>query len=170
VTERGDTDGDRIPQRRRTGGLELRPEDRQQLAAVSRELARIELNAGREAADACLVLRTKRLDELPRRHLDEPEVRLHAATAIEEHDHGDRLHRAFEHRDRLASPVVVNLELLTREIRHEAAARVLHGRVNRHGARTGPEGLDGLSARDGRQRAERDDPQTRNSSSLVAHS
>ena len=57
VQQRRDADVDRVPERRRPFGLQLGAQDVQQLVVIRREVARIDLNAVREAADPGLVVR-----------------------------------------------------------------------------------------------------------------
>ena len=74
-------------------------------------------------------------DERLRGLLLELEVRLHAAAAVEQHDDRDRLDVVGEQRERLPLAVVVDREIVARQVGHETAARVGHGRV--HGDRAG---------------------------------
>ena len=73
--------------------------------------------------------------------LDQADVGPHAAAAIEHHDDGDRLDVVREDRDRLRLAVVVDLEVVAREIRHEPAAGVGDRRVDRDRARAALERL-----------------------------
>ena len=79
--------------------------------------------------------------QLSRGDLDEPEVRLHARAAVEEHDDGDWLNRALENGERLAVTIVVDFKIFPREIRDEAAVRVGDGRVDGNRPRPGAERL-----------------------------
>ena len=88
---------------------------------VGREVAGVNLDPVRKAADARFVEGQHHIDEMFGRLLDEREVGLHAAAAIEEHDHGDRLDVVGEERQCLPFAVVDNREGITREIRHESA-------------------------------------------------
>ena len=65
--------------------------------------------------------------------LDQAEVAAHAGAAIEQHDHGDRLDLVGEERQVLAPAVVVDLELLAGQVRHQPAARVGHRRIDGDG-------------------------------------
>src|SRR6185436_9604515 len=105
----------------------------------ARELPRIDLNAVGEAADAGLVDGQELLDELGGGIPDEVEVRDHAAAAVEHHHDRNRLDVVGEERQRLPLAVVEDLEVLLLEVGDEAAAGLLHGGENRHGAGTTPE-------------------------------
>ena len=88
---------------------------------VRREVARIDLDAVREAADARLVGRQHGRDELLGGLLDEREVRAHAAAAIEQHHDGDRLDVVREERELLPLAVVEDREGVAREVGDEPA-------------------------------------------------
>ena len=107
----------------------------QQVVLAAGEFARIDLNAVGKAANAGLVSRQQLPDELFRRRADEPEVADHAAAAIEHHHERDRLHAVVEQRDLLLLAVVVDFELVFREIRNETTLRVRHGDVHSDGLR-----------------------------------
>ena len=119
--------------------LQLGPQNLHQLAVIGREVARIDLNAIREAADARLVGRQHDLDEPLGRLLHQREVRLHAAAAVEQDDDGDRLDVVGEERELLRLAVVEDRKRLAREIRHEPPVRARHGRIHGHGARRAAE-------------------------------
>ncbi len=99
-----------------------------------------DLDAGREAADAGLVGRQQPLDELLGARRDEAEALLHAAAAVEHHDHGDGLRLGGKERDRLKLAVVVDLEVVFGEVGHQPAGRVGDGGVDRDRARAALEG------------------------------
>src|SRR6476660_1029366 len=63
MQERGNTDIDGAPQRRRPFFLQLAAENLEQLAVIAREGSRVDLNAVRKAADARAVGRSERVDE-----------------------------------------------------------------------------------------------------------
>ena len=131
MQQRGDADVDSIPQRRRPFLLQLGAQNRVQLFAIGREIARVDLDAVREAADARLVSGEHHVDEMFGGLLHEREVGFHAAAAVEQHDDGDRLHVVREEREHLRLPVVENRKCLAREIRHEPPVRSSDGRIDR---------------------------------------
>ena len=130
--ERRHPDVHGVPQGRRSVRLQLRPEDPDELVLVARELARIHLNPSGEAADPRLVGRQQALDERLPRCFDEPEVRLHAPASIEHHDDRDRLNIVGEDRDRLELAVVVDLEVVSLEVRYQASVGAGHRRIQRN--------------------------------------
>ena len=73
------------------------------------------------------------LDERGTRGLDQPVVGLHAPAAIQHDDDGDWLDLVGEDRDRLQLAVVVDLEVVLREVRDQPAGRIGDRRVDRHG-------------------------------------
>ena len=92
-----------------------------------------------EAADAGLVGRQQPLDELLGARRDEVEALLHAAAAIEHHDHGDGLRFGRKEGQRLELAVVVDLEVVLGEVGHQPARGVGDGGVDRDRARAAPE-------------------------------
>ena len=106
---------------------------------VARELARIDLDAVGEAADARLVGGQQALDERLGGLAHQIEVLAHADAAIEHHHDVDRLDVVGERRDLLQLAVVVDLELVAIEIRHEPAAGVGDGRIDRDRVGAGAE-------------------------------
>ena len=133
MQQRRDADVDRIPQRRRAFGLELRPENLHQFVVVGGEVPRVELDAIGEAADARLIRRKHRVDKLLRRLLHEIEIRAHAAAAVEQHHDRNRLDVIGEQRQFLPLAIVVNAERRPLEVRNQPAGRVGHRRI--HGDR-----------------------------------
>src|SRR4029079_18775233 len=79
----------------------------------------------------------------------EVEVAAHADASVEHHHDGDRLDVVGEGRDLLQLAVVVHLELIAIEIRHEAAFGVRDRRIDRHRVGAGAE--RGLLLRGGEQ-------------------
>ena len=110
-----------------------------QRVMVGRELRWIDLDASRKAADPRLVGRAHRADERFGRLLLEIEIRLHAAAAIEQHDDGDWLHVVGKHRQHLPLAIVVDREIVSRQVGDQPARRVRDGRVHGDGARRGGE-------------------------------
>jgi hypothetical protein len=154
VQQRGDADVDGVPERGRPVRLQLGPQDLHQLVVIGREVARIDLNAIREAADARLVDRLHRRDELFGCLLDQFEIRAHAAAPVEQHHHGNRLDLVGEQRDLLTLAVVVDLEDRALEIGYETTGAVRHGGVNGDRPDGGAEGrLLLLGEQSGRQNA-----------------
>ena len=78
-------------------------------------------------------------DERLGRLLLESEVRHHAAAAVEQHDDGDRLDVVREDRQRLTLAVVVDREVVPRQVGNQPALRVGDGGIDRDGARGGVE-------------------------------
>ena len=67
------------------------------------------------------------------------EVRLHAAAAVEQHDAGDRLDVVRENGQLLLDAVVVDFEVVAREVGREVPLRVSDRRVDCDRARRGAE-------------------------------
>ncbi len=140
MEERRHADAHGIPQRRRTGLLQLGSQNLEQLVPVAGETPRVHLDPVGEAADARLVAPQEPHHELLGGRLHETEVRDLAAAAIQHHDDHDGLEVVREDGDLLALPVVVDLEVVPSEIRHEPTVVGRDGRIHRHGSRAGAEG------------------------------
>jgi hypothetical protein len=133
---------DRVPESRLVAHpqVELIPQELQQRVAVVR-VARAQANLIREARDARAIVRQHADDERIRAVDHRVERRQHAAAAVE-HDHRrDWLEIRGEARDRLDLAVVLDLEVVFREVGHEAARAVGDGRVDGHRAHAAAERL-----------------------------
>jgi len=115
----GNVDG--VPEGRRARRLQLAAKDANQFFVVAREIFRIHLNPCGETAKADLVLRQQTADERLGARLNQLEVLLHAGAAVEHHHERDGLNVTREKRDRLRLPVVVDLEILLREVGDQSA-------------------------------------------------
>ena len=112
----------------------------QQLIAVRRE-ARTDHDALGEAADASAIFGQHAEHEVLRAFDGAVELRHHAGRSVD-HEHGaQRLGGDRELRDRLRPAVVQDLELVLRQIQHEAGLRIAHGHVDRHDVGAGLEDL-----------------------------
>ena len=125
----------RVPQRRRVAEVDVVVERPDQLVAVARERRRRDADLVAEAADAGLIARQHAQHELLRAFLQVFHLERHAAARVEHHDHGDLLDLVHEQRGRHFHAVVVDLELIPLQIRHEPAGRIRDRRVERHRAR-----------------------------------
>ena len=63
MQQRRNPDVNRVPQRRRALGLQFGLENREELAVIGCEIAGVELNPVRKAADACLVAWLQRIQQ-----------------------------------------------------------------------------------------------------------
>ena len=118
--------------------VELVVEIREQRVPVRRE-ARSEDDAIGEAADLRAILGQHAQHEVPRALEGAIEFLDHAARSVDQHDRAERLDGNRELRDRLFAPLVVELEVVLREIEHEAAIPVAHGRIDGHDVGAGAE-------------------------------
>ena len=130
---------DRVPQRRRPVSLQIAVQHLEQRIAVRREVVRLDDDVFAEVADAEPILREHAVDERFRGADLQLEVRLHAAAAVEQHDAGDRLDVVRENGQLLLDAVVVDFEVVAREVGHEAPMRVRDRRVDCDRARRGAE-------------------------------
>ena len=97
--------------------------------AVRRE-ARPEHDAIGEAADLRAILGQHAQHEVPRALDRAIELRHHAAGSVDQHDGAERLDGSGELRNRLFASVVVELEVVLREIEHEAAIPIAHSGIH----------------------------------------
>jgi hypothetical protein len=126
-----DPNVDGIPERRRPFGLEIGAQNVQQLIVIRREIARIDLNSGGEAAYASTVGGEHGLHELLRGLLDELELCPHTAAAVQQHHNRNRLDVVHENGQLLALAVVVNLEHLALEVWNQTPPGVSDSCVDR---------------------------------------
>ena len=139
VVERGHRQIGGVPQRRGSARPQLLVDDAQQRRLVAGQ-QRADRDFQPEAAEARAVVGPQRPDEGAGGVADARQFPRHAVAHVEHHRDGDLLRRVVEHGDRARLAVLEDLEVVARQVGHQAAVPALHRGVGVHRARGGLEG------------------------------